>query len=266
VAIKGKTKRSQSRPARRPTAGPRIQSVERRLPWYRAPAFPVTLAVVALLGTMYAGVNRTREGFARDDVRRFTEALRGSMAPVPGIVGPGTTAEPGFTSAGDLKSGKLKPADLAKRSKQWQTELEDIRTKVANVSLGAAGETKLDGNPSNQVGGHVPMLSSVRDAYAAGIGLYFEAAHTYELASSVPAKGPLAQQLVSQGDAIAKRAEQATDAAANQLARLVGRYHLDVTRQMPGESAGSYANRWANAPPPVDSGTGGTPGNSPLPG
>jgi hypothetical protein len=243
-----------------------MQAVERKLPWYRAPAFPVTLAVVALLGTMIAGFERTREGFARDDVRRFTEALRGSMAPMPGIVGPGTTAKPGFTSAGDLKGGKLKPADLAKRSEQWQTQLADIRTQVGNVSLGAAGESKLDGNPSNQVGGHVPMLGSVRDAYAAGVGLYYEAAHTYELAASAPAKSPLAEQLVSQGDSIAKRAEQATDAAASQLVRLVGRYHLDVTRQMPGESAGSYANRWANAPPPVDTGTGGTPGNSPLPG
>ncbi len=266
MAIKGKTKRSQSRPGRRPTPGPRIQAVERRLPWYRAPAFPVTLAVVALLLTMVAGVNRAREGVQRDDVRRFTESLRTAMAPMPGITGPGTTAKPGFTTAGDLKSGKLKPADLAKRTKDWQSQLEDIRTKVANVSLGPAVESKLDGNPANQAGGHVPLIGSIRDAYASGVGLYFEAAHTYELAAGAPAKSPLAQQLVAQGDAIAKRAEQATDAAANQLVRLVGRYHLDVTRQMPGESAGSYANRWANAPAPVGNDTGGATGNSPLPG
>jgi len=54
VAIKGKSKRSQGRPVRRPATGPRIQSVERRLPWYRATAFPVTLAVIALLGTLIA--------------------------------------------------------------------------------------------------------------------------------------------------------------------------------------------------------------------
>ena len=48
MAIKGKTKRSQSRPGRRPTPGPRIQAVERRQPWYKAQAFPVTLAVVVL--------------------------------------------------------------------------------------------------------------------------------------------------------------------------------------------------------------------------
>ena len=39
VAIKGKSKRSQGRPVRRPATGPRIQTVERRLPWYRATAF-----------------------------------------------------------------------------------------------------------------------------------------------------------------------------------------------------------------------------------
>lgn len=266
MAIKGKTKRSQSRPGRRPTPGPRVQAVERRLPWYRAPAFGVTLAVVALLGTMSAGVSRAREGVARDDVRRFTESLRRPMAPLQGIVGPGTTAKPGFTTAGDLKGGKLKPADLAKRSKDWQSKLADMRTQVANVSLGPAGDSKLDGNPSNQVGGHVAMLSGVRDAYAAGVGLYYEAAHTYELAASAPAKSPLAQQLVAEGDAVAQRAGQATDAAANQLARLVGRYHLDVTRQMPGESAASYANRWANAPPPVGGNVGGSPSGTPLPG
>ena len=55
MAIKGKSKRSQGRPVRRPATGPRIQSLERRLPWYRAPAFPVTLAVIALLGTLIAG-------------------------------------------------------------------------------------------------------------------------------------------------------------------------------------------------------------------
>jgi hypothetical protein len=260
VAIKGKTKRSQSRPARRPTPGPRIQAAERRLPWYRAPAFPVTLAVIALLGTLIAAVNRVQEGYARDDVRRFTEALRGPLAPLPGIVGPGTTAKPGFTTAAELKGGKLKPADLSKRSKQWQSQLSDIRNKVANLTVGEAQVSELDGNPGNPVGGHVAMLGGIRDAYAAAVGTYFEAAHTYELAADAPAKSKLAEQLTGQGDSIAKRAEQEMDAAAALLARLVGRYHLDVTRQMPGESAGSYANRWEKAPPPVDNNpVGGSP-------
>ena len=76
MAIKGKSKRSQGRPVRRPATGPRIQTVERRLPWYRAPAFAVTLAVVALVGTLVAAANRAEEGWARDDVRRFTADLR----------------------------------------------------------------------------------------------------------------------------------------------------------------------------------------------
>jgi hypothetical protein len=251
VAIKGKTKRSQSRPARRPATGPRIQAAERRLPWYRAPAFSVTLAVLVLLGTVYAGVSRAREGFARDDVRRFTESLRGSMAPLPGITGPGTTAKPGFATAAELKGGKLKPADLAKRAKDWQSQLSDVRAKVANVSVGKVTGNKLDGNPTNQVGGHVALLGGVRDGYAAGVGLYYEAAHVYELAASAPAKSPLAEQLVAEGDAVARRAQEAVDAAAYQLVVLTGRYHLDVTRQMPGESAGTYANRWSGAPSPV---------------
>jgi hypothetical protein len=251
VAIKGKTKRSQSRPARRPATGPRIQAAERRLPWYRAPAFSVTLAVLVLLGTVYAGVSRAREGFARDDVRRFTESLRGSMAPLPGITGPGTTAKPGFATAAELKGGKLKPADLAKRAKDWQSQLSDVRAKVANVSVGKVTGNKLDGNPTNQVGGHVALLGGVRDGYAAGVGLYYEAAHVYELAASAPAKSPLAEQLVAEGDTVARRAQEAVDAAAYQLVVLTGRYHLDVTRQMPGESAGTYANRWSGAPSPV---------------
>jgi hypothetical protein len=258
VAIKGKTKRSQSRPGRRPTPGPRIQAMERRQPWYKAPAFPVTLAVVALLLTLLVAYNRVQEGYGRDDVRRFTEQLRGQLAPLPGIVGPGTTAKPGFASAADLKAGKLKPADLAKRSKDWQSQLADVRNKVANLTLGTPDPSTLDGNPGNPTGGHVAMLSGVRDAYAAAVGTYYEAAHTYELAATAPAKSALAEQLVSQGDSTAKRAEQAIDAAAGQLVRLVGRYRLDVTRQMPGESAGSYANRWEKAPAPV--------GNTPIQG
>jgi hypothetical protein len=262
VAIKGKTKRSQSRPARRAGTGPRIQAAERRPPWYRAPAFSVTMAVLVLLGTAYAGVSRAREGFARDDTRRFTESLRGATAPLPGIAGPGTTARPGFTTAAELKGGKLKPADLAKRAKDWQSQLSDVRTKVANVSLGAVSGNKLDGNPTNEVGGHVPLLSGVRDGYAAGIGLYYEAAHVYELAASAPAKSPLAEQLVAEGDTVARRAQEAVDAAAYQLVVLTGRYHLDVTRQMPGESPSSYANRWSGAPSPV----GDSSSNQQLPG
>jgi hypothetical protein len=252
VAIKGKTKRSQGRPVRRPAPGPRIQAFERREKWYRATAFPVTLAVIALLGTLIAAANRVQEGWARDDVRRFTDQVRTPLARMPDIVGAGTTAKPGFASAGELAGGKLKPADLAKRAKDWQTQLSDVRAKASNVSLGPAPQGgELNGNPPDATGGHVPMLSSVRDAYAAAVGTYFEAAHTYELAAAAPAKSQLAQQLVSQGDQTAKRGEQAMDAAAGMLARLTARYDLDVTRQMPGESAESYAKRYAGAPTPA---------------
>jgi len=252
VAIKGKTKRSQGRPVRRPATGPRIQAVERREKWYRATAFPVTLAVIALLGTLIAAANRVQEGYSRDDVRRFTDQVRTPLSRMPDVVGAGTTAKPGFASAGELTGGKLKPADLAKRAKDWQTQLSDIRAKVSNVTLGPAPEAGgLDGNPANATGGHVPMLSSIRDAYAAAAGTYFEAAHAYELAAAAPAKSRLAGQLVIQGNQTAKRGEQAMDAAAAMLARLTARYHLDVTRQMPGESAESYARRYAGAPAPI---------------
>jgi len=258
VAIKGKTKRSQGRPVRRPAAGPRIQAVERREKWYRATAFPVTLAVIALLGTLIAAANRTQEGFARDDVRRFTDAVRTPLADMTDVIGAGTTARPGFASAADLAAGKVRPADLAKRAKDWQTRLSDVRARVANTSLGTQPQgAGLDGNPANETGGHVPMLSSVRDAYTAAVGTYFEAAHMYELAGSAPAKSQLAGQLVSEGNATAKRGEEAMDAAASMLARLNARYHLDVKRQMPGESAGSYAQRYGGAPAP-------TGGSSPL--
>lgn len=252
MAIKGKTKRSQGRPVRRPATGPRIQAMDRREKWYRATAFPVTLAVVALLGTLLVAANRVQEGYSRNDVRRFTDQARTPLARMPDIVGAGTTAKPGFASTGDLAGGKLKPADLAKRAKEWQTQLSDIRAKVANVSLGPASEVgDLGGNPPDATGGHVPMLSSIRDAYAAAVGTYFEAAHTYELAAAAPAKSPLVAQLVTQGNQTAKRAEQGVDAAATMLARLHARYRLDVTRQMPGESSESYARRYAGAPAPI---------------
>jgi hypothetical protein len=250
VAIKGKTKRSQGRPGRRPATAPRIQALERRQPWYRAPAFAVTLAVVALLGTLLVAVNRVQEGYARDDTQRFTDSLRGELSPLAGIVGPGTTDKPGFKSAAELKGGKLKPADLAKRADGWYKQLSELQTKVGAISLGEPVPSKLDGNPENKVGGRVPMLSSVRDAYAAAVGTYAAAASIYQQAAEAPAKSPLAERLVNRADETATRGEQSMDAAATQLARLVARYDLDKTRQMPGESARSYADRWQNAPPP----------------
>jgi hypothetical protein len=254
VAIKGKTKRSQGRPVRRPATAPRTQPSLRREPWYRAPAFPTTLAAVVLLVTVLGAVHQVREGRERNDVRRFTSQLRGALALLPSITGSGTPAKPGFASAADLTSGKLKPAELAKRAQGWQQQLESIRTAVSSLTLGTLPlGSPPDGVPSNAVGGHVPALSAVRDAYAAAIGVEVQAAHGYELAGDAPAKSSLAQQLVSQGDSTATSASAVMDAAAGTLARLVARYHLDVTAQMPGESASAYAGRYSKAPQPAGS-------------
>ena len=136
VAIKGKSKRSQGRPVRRPATGPRIQTVERRLPWYRATAFPVTLAVIALLGTLVAAANRVQEGWARDDVRRFTADLRAQTDQLPSVIGAGTAELPGFPSAQELASGKLTPKQLAVRASGWTAKLGQIQGRVESITVG----------------------------------------------------------------------------------------------------------------------------------
>ncbi len=207
MAIKGKTKRSQGRPVRRPATGPRIQNVERRLPWYRAPAFPATLAVIALLGTLIAAYSRVQEGWARDDVRRFTAALRTQTDQLPAVLG--------------------------------------IKGEVEAITVGEVpAQSEFDGNPVNGVGGRVPMLASVRDSYAAAIGVYAEAANILQRAGEAPAKGELAKALVQQANGTAAQASAAMDAAANALARLYARYDLDLTRQLPGESAEAFGARY----------------------
>jgi hypothetical protein len=243
VAIKGKAKRSQGRPVRRPATGPRVQTVERRLPWYRAPAFPVTLAVLALIGTLIAAVNRVQEGYARDDVTRFTAALRAQTDQLPAVLGTGTAKLPGFASAGELPSGKIKPKQLSLRASGWSAKLGQLQQEVEAITIGevpAQGEP--DGTPANGVGGRVPMLTSVRDAYAAALGVYVEAANTFEQAGKAPAK---AQQdaLVQQANGTAARASAVMDAAAGALARLHARYDLDLSRQLPGESPEAFGAR-----------------------
>jgi hypothetical protein len=245
VAIKGKTKRSQGRPVRRPATGPRIQSVERRLPWYRAPAFAATLAVLALLATLFAAWTRVQEGWARDDVRRFSAALRAQTDQLPAVLGPGTPQLPGFASAAELTTGKLKPKDLAVRASRWSARLDQLRGDVEGITVGEVpGQTEFNGNPANGVGGRVPMLSSVRDSYAAAIGVYAEAANIYQRAGEAPANGPLAKSLVQEASATASRGGAAMDAAAGALARVYARYDLDLTRQLPGESNEAYGARY----------------------
>jgi hypothetical protein len=250
VAIKGKSKRSQGRPVRRPATGPRIQTAERRLPWYRAPAFPVTLAVIALLGTLIAAENRVQEGWTRDDVRRFTAALRAETDQLPAVIGTGTKELPGFPSAQELTSGKLTGKRLAVRASGWSAKLGQVQGRVESITVGeppaSAGD---DGVPSNAVGGREPMLTSVRDSYVSAIGVYLEAANVFQKAGEAPAKSRTATALVEQGAATATRAGQAMDAAAGTLARLHARYGLDLSRQMPGESTEAFGARYSGAAP-----------------
>ena len=251
MAIKGKSKRSQGRPVRRPATGPRIQTVERRLPWYRAPAFPVTLAVIALIGTLVAAANRVEEGWARDDVRRFTADLRAQTDQLPSVIGTGTAELPGFPSAQDLTSGKLTPKRLAVRASGWSAKLGQIQSRVQEITVGEPpAEAGTDGEPSNAVGGREPMLSSVRDSYAAAIGVYVEAANTFQKAGEVPASNRAgASALVERATATATAAGQAMDAAAGTLARVHARYGLDLSRQMPGESTEAFGARYSGAAP-----------------
>ena len=250
MAIKGKSKRSQGRPVRRPATGPRIQTVERRLPWYRAPAFPVTLAVIALIGTLIAAANRVQEGWTRDDVRRFTDALRVQTDQLPSVIGTGTKDLPGFPSAQDLTAGKLTPEKLAIRASGWEAKLSQIQGRVESITVGdPPAEAGTDGEPGNAVGGRVAILSSVRDSYSAAIGVYLEAATLLEKAGAAPAKSQAATALVEQGTATAQRAGTAMDAAAGALARIHARYGLDLTKQMPGESTEAFGARYAGASP-----------------
>jgi hypothetical protein len=250
VAIKGKSKRSQGRPVRRPATGPRIQTVERRLPWYRAPAFSVTLAVVALIGTLVAAANRVEEGWARDDLRRFTADLRAQTDQLPSVIGTGTAKLPGFASVQDLTSGKLTPKQLAVRASGWTAKLGQIQGRVDAITVGdPPAEAGTDGEPSNAVGGRVAMLTSVRDSYSAAIGVYLEAATIFEKAGAAPARSQAATDLVEQGTATAQRAGTAMDAAAGTLARIHARYGLDLTRQMPGESTEAFGARYSGAAP-----------------
>jgi hypothetical protein len=245
VAIKGKSKRSQGRPVRRPATGPRIQTVERRLPWYRATAFPVTLAVIALLGTLVAASNRVQEGWARNDVRRFTSALRAQTDQLPSVLGAGTRELPGFPSAQDLAKGTLTPKQLAVRASGWSAKLGQIQGRVESITVGEPpADPGGDGEPANAAGGRVAMLSSVRDAYVAALGVYVDAASIYQLAGEAPAKSKTAAALLQQGAGTTAKAGQAMDAAAGTLARLHARYDLDLTRQMPGESAEAFGARY----------------------
>ena len=253
MAIKGRTKRSQGRPVRRVTPGPRPQIIERRAPWYRAPAFLVTLAVVALAATVLAAATRVQYAWQRDDVRRFTNALEEPAGRLAAIAGSGTAGAPGFASVAELATGKLKPEELAKRAEGWAGNLGAARAQVSAITVGTVSPaTGGDGTPANKVGGRVLALSGIRDAYTAGATTLETAARALGTAARAPAN--LRQPLAQQALALAASGRQTIDAAASLLAAQHARYNLDVSRQMPGESAGAHAERYAGAQQPGQSG------------
>jgi hypothetical protein len=242
VAIKGKTKRSQGRPMRRPATAPRPQVVERRPPWYRAPAFGATIAVVVLAVTLVAAWNRAQLGWGRDDVRRFSTQLRTQTDQLSAILGAGTKQLPGMSTAADIASGSLKPKDLQVRASGWSAKINELSQKVANITVGTPeAVSAFNGNPVNNVGGHVPLLTSVRDAYTAAFNFYGQAATTYQATGG--ASGATMQQLLQQAQSDSAKAGQAMDNAAALLARVMVQYHLPVGRQLPGESATAFGNR-----------------------
>ena len=253
MAIKGKTKRSQGRPVRRPATAPRAQTVERRQPWYRATAFPVTIAIIVAVVTLLASWNRMQEGWSRDDVRRFADQLRVQTDQLGQVTGPGTQKVPGMATANDLTTGKLKPKDLQVRASGWSAKLDELGQKVSNITVGQPeAVSSFDGTPVNNVGGHVPMLTSVRDAYSTAFGFYAQAATAYQHAGE--ASGDLAPKLLTQAQGDGAKAAAAMDSAAALLARVMARYGLPVDQQLPGESSGAFGNRTGavQAPPGVD--------------
>jgi hypothetical protein len=248
VAIKGKTKRSAGRPVRRPATAPRAQMVERRQPWYKATAFPVTLALIVLAVTLFVAWNRMQMGWSRDDVRRFADQVRVQTDQLSPVLGAGTKQVPGMATATDFSSGKLKGKDLQVRASGWSAKIGELQQKVSSITVGTPEElTALTGAPPNSVGGHVPMLTSVRDAYSTAFGFYAQAAADYQNAGG--ATGALAAKLVTQAQGDSAKAGEAMDSAASMLARVMVQYHLPVTQQMPGESSTGFGNRTGAAQP-----------------
>ena len=247
MAIKGKTKRSQGRPARRITPGPRPSAIERRLPWYRQPVLWVAVAVAVTLLTAAAAAVRAQEGWRRDDVARFTTALQGPLGQATAIAGSGSAGKPGFASAAELASKKLKPVELDRRAQNWSTELGAAQQALNAVTVGKPPTDTTDGVPANEVGGRVALLTGVRDTYSAGVGELIEAATLFSVAAK--ARTAAEQQAgVQQAQAVAARAQKTLDTAAAQLAMIRAANGLDVTAQLPGESSAGYAARYSAAP------------------
>jgi hypothetical protein len=141
-----------------------------------------------------------------------------------------------------VASGSLKPKDLQVRASGWSAKIGELSQKVANLTVGAPqAVTDFNGTPPNSVGGHVPLLASVRDAYTAAFDFYVQAATTYQAAGG--ASGAQVQQLLQQAQGDTARAGQAMDNAAALLARVMVMYDLPVSQQLPGESSTAFGNR-----------------------
>lgn len=242
MAIKGRTKRSQSRPARRVTPGPRPVVLDRRDPWYKATAFTITLAVVALLLTGYFAAQRLTYGWERDDVARFTTEIQAPARQLTAIASSGVDDTPGFTSAADLTAGALQPAELTERAELWGVQVQGATQELTGVTLGER-IAPAGGLPASDVGGRVHALDQVLDTYVAAAGMYEDAAATWALAGR--ADGELQAQLMERAQALADRGQRTFDLAAAQLASLRLHYGLSAAQQLPGESSASYSERGA---------------------
>ena len=146
--------------------------------------------MIALLGAIAAPTGSRRAGPRRRAPlhRRPARPDR----PAAAVIGTGTKDLPGFPSAQELATGKLKGNQLAVRASGWSTKLGQIQGRVESITVGEApADAGADGEPANAVGGRVPMLTSIRDSYAAAIEMYFEAANTYQKAGEASGKTAL---------------------------------------------------------------------------
>src|SRR6266496_4528193 len=171
--------------------------------------------------TLLAAWSRVQMGWSRDDVRRFADQVRVQTDQLGPILGAGTKQLPGMATATDFASGKLKPKELQVRASGWSAKIDELSQKLANITVGSPeAVSSFDGTPVNNVGGHVPMLTSVRDAYTTAFGFYSQAATTYQNAGGATT-GDLQQKLVTQAQGDAAKASAAMDSAASLLARVM---------------------------------------------
>ena len=91
--------------------------------------------MIALLGTLVAAANRVQEGWARDDVRRFTADLRAQTDQLLGHRHRHRRAARVPERPG-LASGKLTPKQLAVRASGWTAKLGQLQGRVESITVG----------------------------------------------------------------------------------------------------------------------------------